>query len=269
MTANELVKKGNLKEALATLKAQVREKPEDPALRVFLFQLDCVIGDIDKALTQLQVLSNMTADAMFMAQIFRPIVACELLRREVFAGRKTPLIFGEPDEWIGFLVQANEMAGRGEHAAASRLRDKAFENAPGSAGMMNGVAFEWIADADSRLGPALEAIIDGKYYWVPFNRIKSFAVVEPSDLRDLVWAPAQFVWANGGETAGHIPVRYINSEASKDDTIRLARCTEWTEPSPGYSIGLGQRILTTDQGDFPILECRKVEMVLEKAMAAN
>ena len=33
-------------------------------------------------------------------------------------------------------------------------------------------AFEWIADADDRLGPVLEAIVNGRYYWVPFERVR-------------------------------------------------------------------------------------------------
>ena len=40
-------------------------------------------------------------------------------------------------------------------------------------GSLNGQPFEWVADADSRLGPVMEAIINGRYYWVPFARLAS------------------------------------------------------------------------------------------------
>ena len=50
-------------------------------------------------------------------------------------------------------MQATELFGKGEFKAGAELRDKAFEAAPTNAGKINGEAFEWIADADERLGP--------------------------------------------------------------------------------------------------------------------
>jgi type VI secretion system protein ImpE len=260
MNAEQLVKNGQLKEAHAALQHEVRAKPEDQRLRVFLFQVNCALGQLDKALNQLQVLSSLSAETMLLAQIFQPVIACEMLRREVFQGKRTPIIFGEPMEWIGLLLQGVGLAARGEAAAAMKLRDKAFEGAPATLGKINGAGFEWIADADSRLGPILEAIMDGKYYWVPFCRIQKMEIPAPTDLRDLVWTPAQFVWANGGQVSGHIPCRYPQTEASADDALRLTRKTEWSQPVEGYNIGLGQRILATDTADYPLLECRTVEL---------
>jgi type VI secretion system protein ImpE len=260
MNSEELIKNGRLNDALAALQQEIRAKPEDQRLRVFLFQIDCVLGRLDKALSQLQVIASLSSETMLLAQIFQPVIACEMLRREVFAGKRTPIIFGEPMEWIGLLVQANEMTARGQFDAAIQLRDQAFEAAPATPGKANGAPFEWIADADSRLGPLLEAVIDGKYYWVPICRIKKLEISKPSDLRDLVWTPAQFQWTNGGQVLGHIPCRYPNTEASTDDALRLSRKTEWSEPAPGYNLGLGQRVLATESADYPLLECREIEL---------
>ena len=44
----------------------------------------------------------------------------------------------------------------------------------------------------------MEAFFEGKYYWVPFHHIQKIETEKPSDLRDLVWLPAQFTWTNGG-----------------------------------------------------------------------
>src|SRR6266478_253924 len=235
MTAEQLVKDGKLGEALKALQQEIRNKPEDQRLRIFLFQLNCVMGQLDKALTQLQVLSSLTADTMLLAQTFQPVIACELLRRDIFAGKRTPILFGEPMDWVGPLVQANDMIAKGEYGAAAELRDQAFEAAPTTPGSVNGTAFDWIADADSRLGPMLEAVIAGKYFWVPFCRIKKTEVSKPSDLRDLVWCPALFTWANGGEAPGYIPCRYPNTESSKDDALRLSRRTDWSAPADGFN----------------------------------
>lgn len=260
MNSVELVQAARLEEGLAALQAEIRNKPEDSRSRIFLFQLECVLGRFEKALTQLEVIASLDADTMLMAQIFRPLIACEMLRRDVFAGTRTPLIFGEPMEWLGLLVQANSLLGKGEFAAAAELRGKAFEAAPPSSGKLNGEPFEWIADADSRLGPVLEAIVEGKYYWIPFSRIQSITTESPSDLRDLVWLAAQFTWTNGGTAPGHIPVRYVGTEQSADGALRLARKTEWAQQAGETYLGMGQRLLATDASEVPLLECRKIEL---------
>jgi type VI secretion system protein ImpE len=260
MNSAELVQAGRLEEGLSALQTEIRNKPEDPRLRVFLFQLHCVLGRLDKALNQLQVVASLSAESMLMAQIFRPVIACELLRREVFEGKRTPIIFGEPMEWVGLLVQALGLVAKGEFAPAAALRAQAFEAAPATAGTINGEAFEWIADADSRLGPMIEAIIDGKYYWVPMCRIAALAAEPPTDLRDLVWLPAQFTWTNGGEAPGHIPVRYPGSEQAPNDALRLARTTDWQQQAGDTYLGTGQRVLATDANEYPLLGCRSLKL---------
>ena len=259
MNAAELIQSGQLEPGLAALQVEIRNQPEDTRLRVFLFQLNCVLGRLDKALTQLQVVASIDAETMMLAHIFRPVIACEFLRREVFAGQRTALIFGEPAEWMGLLVQADALLAKGEFAAAADLRSQAFEAAPTSAGKINGEPFEWIADADSRLGPMLEAIIDGKYYWVPFCRIQKIESEAPSDLRDLVWLPVQFTWTTGGTAVGHIPSRYVGTENSTDDALRLARKTDWQNQPGDTFLGLGQRIFATDANEYPLLACRSIE----------
>jgi type VI secretion system protein ImpE len=261
MTAQECLAAGLPDQALIELQNEIRARPEDPKLRVFLFQLHCVLGNWPKALIQLQVIAGIDPDTTLLAQIFQPVINCEALRGGVFEGKLTPLIFGEPLEWVGLLIKAAEHIVRGELAAAAELRSRAFEAAPATAGTLDGKPFAWIADADSRLGPMLELILGGKYYWVPFCRIRRIAMSAPADLRDLVWVPAQFVWSNGGEASGHIPTRYARTEGSADGALRLARKTEWQELAEQTFIGLGQRVLATDEGEYPLLQCRLIDFV--------
>jgi len=259
MSAQDRLAAGAPDEALIELQNEIRARPEDPKLRIFLFQLHCLLGNWSKALLQLQVIAGIDPEMMLLAQIFQPVIHCEALRGGVFEGKLTPLIFGEPLEWVGLLVKALEHHVRGEFEAAAQLRERAFEAAPATAGTLDGKPFAWIADADSRLGPMLELILEGKYYWVPFCRIRRIALPAPADLRDLVWVPAQLVWTNGGEASGHIPARYARTEAAKDGTLRLARKTEWQELPHQTFVGLGQRLLTTDEGEYPLLQCRLID----------
>lgn len=259
MQAEEYIRAGRLEEALSDLQARIRANPSDSRLRVYLFQLQSILGNWEKALTQLNLLAELGPETAMLAQLFRPVVSCEALRAEIFAGKRTPIIFGEPLEWIGLLAQANGHLVKGEFKPAAELRDKAYEMAPAVAGKINGQPFKWIADADTRLGPMLEIVLDGCYRWAPFCRIKRIHTEKPVDLRDLTWLPAQFVWTNGGEASGHIPTRYPGTERSGNNTLRLARQTEWAEKDGGTFLGLGQRVLATDQGEYPLLECRMID----------
>jgi type VI secretion system protein ImpE len=258
MKPEELLKEGLLDEALKALQQVVRDDPANAKPRVFLFQLFSILGDWKRANTQLQVLSEMDSDSMMLARIFEPVLLCEAIRTDVFAGKRTPIIFGEPPEWIGSLAEAMSLFGKGEFRAGAQLRDRAFEAAPVSTGKVNGESFAWIADADERLGPILEVILEGKYYWVPFCRVRKVFIQPVTDLRDLVWAPAQFVWENGGEASGHIPSRYPGTETSQEGALKLARKTKWMDQS-GVHTGLGQRVLATDANEYPLLEIRTIE----------
>jgi type VI secretion system protein ImpE len=260
MQAEERLKSGNLEEALTELQAEIRKDPANPQKRTFLFQLHCLLGRWDKALTQLQVLADMDKKTMPMVQTYGAAIKCEELRGEVFAGRRSPLLFGKPEEWMALLIEAASLAGQGKAAEASALRARALEAAPATGAAAAGQRFEWIADGDARLGPMLEAVINGRYYWIPFLRLRSVKVEKPTDLRDLVWAPATITFANGGETVALLPARYPGSEASPDGQIRLARKTEWTACDDSGFLGLGQRVLITDQGELPLLELRELSV---------
>jgi type VI secretion system protein ImpE len=266
--AEESLKIGDPAAALLHLQEQVRAQPADPALRVFLFQLLCVSGQWERALNQLKVASDLDAGALAMAQMYGEAVRCEAIRRDVFDGKKAPMVFGEPEQWLALLIESLLVAARGEMERSGELRLRAFEEADTSAGEINGQPFEWVADADSRLGPVLEAVINGRYYWVPFSRLATVTIEAPEDLRDVVWMPANLQFENGGEMVGLIPTRYPGSETSEDGLIALARKTVWREVSPDTHHGLGQRILATDAVDVPLMELRTLVVRATTAEAA-
>ncbi|MFZ1643642.1 MAG: type VI secretion system accessory protein TagJ [Candidatus Contendobacter sp.] len=260
MQAEQSLREGRVRDALAELQAQVRKEPANAKYRVFLFQLLAVLGQWERALNQLNVLGEMDASSLPMTQTYREAIRCELLRVDVFAGRRSPLVFGDPEPWVALLLEALRLIGEGHPAQAQAARDQAFEAAAATAGTVDGQPFAWLADADPRLGPVLEAIVNGRYYWIPFQRIRTIAFEQPADLRDYIWMPAQFTWANGGETVGLIPARYPESYASADPLVQLGRKTEWLEGEAGIYWGLGQRMLATDQGEYSLLDIRRIEL---------
>ena len=258
MQAQDFLKEGDLSGALSTAMQAVRDDPSKAENRTLLFQLLSITGEWERSLTQLNVAGDLDSSAIPMVQTYQEALGCEALRERVFAGTRSPLVFGDPDQWIALALQAVKLSGQGQHAEATKLREQAYELAPSLPGTVNGEAFEWIADADSRVGPFVEAIIDGKYYWVPMNRIASLKIEAPEDLRDLVWIPAQFSWANEGQSFALLPVRYPDTHSSSNDSLRLSRLTEWDEKSADTFFGVGQRMLATDQADYSLLDVREI-----------
>jgi type VI secretion system protein ImpE len=260
MSAEQLLVEGDLDAALQELQAQVRREPANAKYRIFLFQLLAVLGQWDRALSQLNVAGELDEGVLAMVQTYREALRCEVLRGDVFAGRRSPMVLGEPDNWLALLLEALRLAAEERYEESGQVRAQALEGAPMTPGSIDGVPFDWIADGDMRMGPVLEAIVNGRYYWVPFSHVARLTIEKPTDLRDLVWMPAYLTWANGGEGVGLIPTRYPDSQASQDTDLRRARKTLWMERPGGLFVGLGQRMLATDEGEYAIMSVREITL---------
>ncbi|QQD73639.1 type VI secretion system accessory protein TagJ [Acidithiobacillus ferrivorans] len=263
MKPEDLLKEGKLNEALKALMDQVRSSPSDALLRVFLFQLLALMGQWERALNQLKVSGELDRLNDLLVGVYVHALHGELQRHVVFSGLQTPLVIGEPTQWMAWLFEAlkTQIGGRCEQAMALRL--EAFDQAEALSGSIDGVPFDWIADGDTRFGPCLEIILNKGYYWVPFSRIREIKFETPSDLRDKVWAAVEVTWDNGGQVIGFIPSRYPGSECSEDHEIVLARKTEWQDIGNDCFVGFGQRMLATNAGDYPLLDIRSITFNLD------
>jgi type VI secretion system protein ImpE len=249
----------SLADHILETKSKIRSQPGNAKLRVFLFQLLCIEGDWEKAISQLQIAAQIDAATHAMARAYREAIRCERLRESVFLGKTTPLILGKPPAWIGLAADALKHSANGEHEAAHVLREQAFEQAPESPGAINGEAFSWIADADIRLGPVCELFCNGVYYWVPFSSIKSIVFEKPQDLRDLAWQACEVTLVNEGSIPGFVPSRYP-LQGTESDNEKMAGVTRWKEVFPGAFIGSGQRLWTTDANEHALLDVKRIEL---------
>ncbi len=257
MNAEQLIRDGNPDEALQILQSKIRENPTDSKLRTFLFQLLAVLGDWDRASKQLDVIAKMDVSTLPIVYEYRAAIESEKFREEVFSGKKDPVFMGQPDEWQALMLQSLKLSAEENYKEAQALRQQALEMAPTTSGSLNGDSFEWIADADTRLGPLLEVFVEGQYRWVPFANIKRIAIEAPEDLRDFVWMPAHIQWETEGESFVLIPTRYPFS-AKQNSQSALSRQTEWVDKGEGEFIGFGQRLFATDANDYSLLDVRDI-----------
>ena len=257
--AEESIRSGKLQEALVALQSEVKKQPADPRLRVFLFQLLSVMGQWDRAATQLDVAGELDPEHRSRwRRRTSPSSSASACGRASSRGGRRPSSSGDPAPWVALLVQSLQFTAQGKFSEARELRDKAFEDAPATTGAIDEAPFSWIADADPRLGPMLEAIVNGRYCWIPFSRVRELTFEPPADLRDLAWTPALLTLANGGQTVAFVPTRYPGSELASDGAVVTARSTVWTDCGAETFLGLGQRIFVTDRGDHPVMDVRRI-----------
>jgi len=250
------LREGDLQRARALAVESVKRAPDDPGARAFLFQLSAIEGDWARADKQLDVLAELKGESLDLVGDYKAAIAAEATRREVMAGRAAPTVFGEPATWVAKMIEALRLDATGKADAAHALREEAFEEAAPSSGEVDGETFAWMADADQRFGPLMEAVINGEYHWIPFEAIKTLDMEPPKDLRDVVWAVGVATFANGGSWPILAHTLYPGSDpkAGGNAGQALGRRTDWSTLSGEHCAGLGQRMFATDTNDFPILE---------------
>ncbi len=264
-----LLQEGRTEEALSALKAQVRDRPQDVELRVLLFALHCVLGKWDKAANDLAAVAALDASWTVPAQVYQCCLGAEAVRREVFDGHAKPLVMGEPEEWLAWNVQGLALAAACKPKEAWEVHRRAFDSAPELPCKVDGRSCQWISDVDRRLGPVLEAYLDGSYYWIPFTRLQRIEITPPEFLIETVWLPAKLTISGGAELAAQLPARYPGTEGHVDGALCLGRLTEWLELPGGGGKPLGQKRLEGDDADFGFLSCRVVEFEPRTATAPS
>jgi type VI secretion system protein ImpE len=230
------------------------------------------MGQWQRALEQLQLCGQLDAKALAMAQTYREAIVCEVFRTEVFAGRRRPQVLGKPPAWVGALIEALQRDASGDAAGAAGLRAQAMEAAEPAPCSIDGVACEWLMDGDTRLGPVCEIIVNGQYYWMPFESCSGIQIDPPADLRDMVWSPAEVMLPNEGRVPALIPTRYPELAGLADDNadeLKQSHVTQWIEAAPGTWFGAGQRVWMSDAGEHPILDTRLISMLATAAATAD
>jgi type VI secretion system protein ImpE len=263
--ADELLRAGDVVGARQELFEQVRANPSDERVRMFLFQLCSLVGEWERAKAQLQMLAKLDPKMQMLSVAYNQCIDAEAKRAQVFAGETLARILADAD-WAASLAEALAARAKGE-ADAADLYDAVFDAAPTSPGTAEAIAengaeeelsFDWIADADPRLGPATEAMIAGNYGLMPFAALESLEISEPVDLRDTVWLPAQFSLRGGAKVAGFIPARYPGSETAEDPSVVLGRSTTWHEDAVGDH-PLGHRLFVfSDGSELPLQQLRRI-----------
>jgi type VI secretion system protein ImpE len=267
-TPKELLDTGHLDGAIEALTQEVKANPSDATRRIFLFELLCFAGQLDRAEKQIDALGQESAQASLAVQVYKSNVAAEKQRLKLYREGAPPHFLNEPPAYADLQVEGIRKLASGDTAGARELFDRAEEERPSVAGKWNGKAFLDFRDYDDAVGGVLELIVKDKYAWLPFEQIRSIQMRPPGKLRDLLWIPTRVEALDG--TIGEVFVfaLYAGSSDSKNENARLGRMTDWREVGDGLVAGVGQRLFLVDEADEPILEARTIEFEARTAAAA-
>ncbi|MDR0478987.1 MAG: virulence protein SciE type [Burkholderiaceae bacterium] len=243
---------------ITDVQQKIRSEPTDPKWRMGLFQRYCQAGRWQKSLEQLQAYARLFPAGEAFAYAYRVALQQEQVRERVFRGEVDPLLPEDAPEWLGVLASALKQECAAESLSAVDLRKQALQIAPASSGTLDDKSFEWIADADTRLGPVCEAIFNGQYQWIPYSRIESIRVAAPSSVCDLVWLSAGIKLWGAESVPALIPARYPLTEGLTDAHLRSA-LTTWEDRGNDVWVGCGVRILATSNVEKSLLDVRRID----------
>lgn len=242
-SATDLFQAGRLDNAIAAQIQTVKTDPGNEGERLFLFELLVFAGEWDRAARQLDAINYPDPERNANVAAYRALLDAERQRAEVLGSGKRPEFLLDPPADTERRIEAFTYLAQGRQEEAAKILRQIDDEAPPVCGELNGKPFDVLRDCDDLFGTTLEVFsTTGTYYWVPVQQVASLTVEEPQQLRDLAWLPATLEMRDGPTGDVFLPVRYPASESHSDDSIRLARSSDWNTTESGPVRGSGVRL---------------------------
>jgi len=246
-----------LDEAIEHMNAAVRSNPTLIDLRARLAELLCIAGNLERADTVLNAITDIDSGAMVGVALFRQLVRAEQARQQFYKEGRVPEFVAKPDALIELELRAAIALREGSFGDLSALiaeRDSA--RAP-VAGAVDGEAFDDFRDLDDLAAAHLEVFTStGKYFWIPVAGIESLELRKMESLRDRLWRRAQLSVAEGPDGEVFLPTIYAAKEMST--AHRLGHVTEFDDVAERVSVGKGLRSFLIGESSKTILDVGKI-----------
>ena len=254
--AKALFDAGRLADAVQALNQEVKTRPSDGGLRIFLFELLCFQGALDRAAKQLDVIAAQSGQpgVELAVQVYRSLLAAEDQRRAVFHGDALPKFIIPPHAHVERYLLLLKKLGSATEDELTGMLEQAEEESPPIEGERGGKRFGSFRDADDRVAAVLEVFHGGEYLWIPFDQITRLDITPPKKLRELMWVQARLQVVGQAPGDVFIPTRYTDSYLHPDDNVKLGRLTEWEAVRDRMVLGQGQRVFLVDGEEVSLLD---------------
>jgi type VI secretion system protein ImpE len=259
MNARDYYATGQLKDAIAAQLAEVKQHPADSARRGFLCELLCFAGDLERVDLQLDTMGNQEPNLALGISLFRHLVRAEQARQEFYTTGRLPEFLEVPSPALKLHMQASIALREGKNQEAVQLLAAAEAQRPHPAGSCNGQAFTDLRDLDDLTASFFEVLTsNGKYYWIPTEKVESIEFHPPTRPRDLLWRRVRMIVHGGPDGEVYLPTIYAGSQADPDERMRLGRATDWRQASDAPVRGIGQRTFLVGDEARAILDMKEL-----------
>lgn len=264
MSPQELLAAGEIAQAISAQSAVLRARPTDRDARWFLFVLLCYAGEHDRAILQLDTLTQQDAAFGMGSVVYRSLVVADAERSAVLTRAGNPLLPSDSPAHVEARLEALRALREGRAADATSALERAERARPALEGKADGESFSDLFDSDELLGPVLEVFAGGHYLWLPLERVRTLQIRPPKHQLELLWLPAELEDAAGDTATVHLPALYHGSAAADDARLRGGLMTEWREQNGPVVRGFGQKVLLALRGgedrEVALRELRTLEI---------
>ncbi len=251
MKAMDLYREGKLAEAVEAATVEVRTRPADVAARGRLVALLCIQGELDRADKQIETIVLQDPKSEVGASLIRQLIRAERWRQEFWLAGRLPEFVGAPSELLQLHLRAAISLREGDRRQAGAWLVQAEElRSP-----IVGEDFDDFRDLDDRVANLLEVLTsNGKYYWIPIDRVNRIEVRQPEQLLDHLWVRAGVSVADGPEGEVYLPAIYAPSTPELDAGSRMGRTTDWSGDDGEPVCGRGLRMFFVGEVERSVFE---------------
>lgn len=264
-SVENLFRTGLLDEAIDAAATLVRSAPSDDLARLRFAALLLFRGEWQKSDKQLELLDHPERKSAYAARRLRDFIGSEVTREEChFAGRAPEMPFG-PTPGAEAALRALLAIREGDPAEAVRQVAAIEQVRPKLSGVVDGKPFRDFRDADDIVAPVLEVCSPtGKYWWIPWEHVRSLERLPVSEYTDRLWSPVKAVLCDeaGNDIeydAIFVPRLYVATHRAVDPALRLGRAISWREDPPGVVRGRGLRTFFAGEENVAFVEFQRIE----------
>ncbi|OWK46891.1 type VI secretion system accessory protein TagJ [Fimbriiglobus ruber] len=255
MTPQDALADGRLADAVALQDEVVRQRPDDPAVRLFLFELLTLAGRLADARDHLRAIES--ADPAWPAtrKAFARLLKAEYRRSH---RHRRPTFLSPPPAHAARRWRAARAVATGDPDAA-RWVDSADASSPHLFGHIDGREFDGLRDTDDRFGSVLEVFAGADYAWIPFADLRRITLSPAVAVLDVAFRVARLTWVEGTAREFVLPLLYPGSHAAGDG-FATGQEADWPEAPGGVVCGIGPRVFMVGEEEVLFGDCRQFDL---------
>jgi len=246
-----------LDKAIEYLNGEVRTHPTAIDRRAQLAEVLCIAGNLERADTVLNAITDLDPGAMVGVALFRQLVRAEQARQQFYSEGRLPEFVAKPDLVVELELQAAIAVRTGAFQDLTTLIERRDAERIPLTGMANGEPFQEFRDLDDLSAAHLEVFTaTGKYFWIPYSTIESIELRKPASRRDLLWRRALVAVTDGPDGEVFIPSIYRSRGMTTAE--RLGHTTDFEDVGARVALGRGLRTFLIGEFTKTIHEIDKI-----------